>query len=85
MNGRHFSIVIATGLVTSAPVFADDSKSAALTPRQLAHCMLKRVRANSAESYRDAYKACKDQLESAQSDHAADAMTAARLPEDPKR
>jgi hypothetical protein len=85
MNGRHFSIVIATGLVTSAPVFADDSKSPALTPRQLAHCMLKRVRANSAESYRDAYKACKDQLESAQSDRAADAMTAGRLPEDPKR
>jgi hypothetical protein len=85
MNGRHFSIVIATGLVTSAPAFADDSKSPAFTPRQLAHCMMKRGRANSAESYRDAYKACKDQLESAQSGRAADTMTAARLPEDPKR
>jgi hypothetical protein len=85
MNGRHFSIVIATGLVTSAPVFADDPKSPAFTPRQLAHCMMKRVRTNSAESYRDAYKACKDQLVSAQSDRAADAMTAARLPEDPKQ
>jgi hypothetical protein len=86
MNGRHFSIVIATGLVTSAPVFADDSKSPAFTPRQLAHCMMKRVRSSGAESYRDAYKACKDQLESAQSDRAADTkMTAAALAENPKQ
>jgi hypothetical protein len=85
MNGRHLSIVIGIGLVTSAPAFADDSKSPAFTPRQLAHCMIKRVRANSTESYRDAYRACKDQLESAQSDRAADTMTAARLPEDPKQ
>jgi hypothetical protein len=85
MNGRHFSIVIATSLVTSAPTFADDLKSP-FTPRQLVHCMMKRGRTNSAESYRDAYKACKDQLESAQSGRATDdAMTAARLPEDPKR
>ena len=85
MNGRHFSIVIATGLVTSAPAFADDLKSPAFTPRQLAHCMMKRARANSAESYRDAYKACKDQLVSAQSDRGAETMTAAKLPEDSKQ
>lgn len=46
--------------------------------------MMKRARANTAESYREAYKACKDQFESGQSDRAADAMTAARVPEDPK-
>lgn len=85
MNGRHFSIVMATGLVTSAPVFADDVKSPAFTPRQLAHCMLERVRANSGESYRDAYKACKEQLATAQSDRAANTMAAATLPENPKR
>jgi hypothetical protein len=84
MNGWHFSIVIATGLVTAAPVFADDSKSPAFTPRQLAHCMMKRVRTNGAESYRDAYKACKSEL--AQSDRPADTkMTAAALPENPKQ
>jgi hypothetical protein len=47
--------------------------------------MMKRARANSAESYRDAYKACKDQFESAQSDRAADTMTVARVPEDSKQ
>jgi hypothetical protein len=84
MNGRHFLIVIAVGLVTSVPAFADDSKSPAVTPRQLAHCMIKRVRSSNSESYRDAYRACKDQLESAHSER-ADTMTAARLPEDPKQ
>jgi hypothetical protein len=85
MNGRHSSILVAISLVASAPAFAGDLKSPAFTPRQLAHCMMKRARANSAESYRDSYKACKDQFESAQSDHAADTMTAARVPEDPKQ
>ena len=85
MNGRHSSIVVAISLVASAPAFAGDSKSPAFTPRQLAHCMMKRARANSAESYRDAYRACKDQFESAQADRAADTMTAARVPEDPKQ
>jgi hypothetical protein len=85
MNGRHFSMVIAAGLVISAPAFADDSKPPAFTPRELAHCMIKRVRSNNAESYRDAYRACKDQLESAQPERVADTMTAARLPEDPKQ
>jgi hypothetical protein len=85
MNGRHSSIVVAISLVASAPAFAGDLRSAAFTPRQLAHCMMKRARATSAESYRDAYKACKDQFESAQSDRAADTMTAARAPQDPKQ
>jgi hypothetical protein len=85
MSGRHSSIVVAISLVASAPAFAGDLKSPAFTPRQLAHCMMKRARTNSAESYRDSYKACKYQFESVQSDHAADTMTAARVPEDPKQ
>jgi len=86
MNGRHSSIVTAISLAIAAPAFAGDPNSPAYTPRQLAHCMMKRVRANGAESYRDAYKACKDRFQSAQSDHAADtAVTAATLAESPKR
>jgi hypothetical protein len=85
MNGRHSSIVVAISLAASAPAFAGDLKSAAFTPRQLAHCMMKRARANAAESYRDAYKACKDQFESAQTDRAADTVTASTLPRDPKQ
>ena len=85
MNGRHSSIGVAISLFASAPAFAGDLTSPAFTPRQLAHCMMKRARANSAESYRDAYRACKDQFESAQSDRAADTMTAARVSTDPKQ
>jgi hypothetical protein len=85
MNGRHSSIVVAISLATSAPAFAGDLNSPAFTPRQMAHCMMKRGRANSAEPYRDAYKACKNQFESARSERDADTkMTAATLPENPK-
>ena len=52
----------------------------------MAHCMMKRGRANSAEPYRDAYKACKNQFESARSERDADTkMTAATLPENQKQ
>jgi hypothetical protein len=81
MNGRHSSIVVAISLAASAPAFAGDLKTPAFTPRQLAHCVMKRVRENTGESYRDAYRACKDQFESAPFERAADAtMTAATLP-----
>jgi hypothetical protein len=85
MNGRHSVIVAAISLATSAPVFAGDSNSPAFTPRQMAHCMMKRVRANGTESYHDAFKACKSQFEAARSDHPADtAITAATQAENPK-
>jgi hypothetical protein len=86
MNGRQSAIVAAISLVTSAPAFAGDSNSPAFTPRQMAHCMMKRLRANTAESYRDALKACKNQFDSVRSDQPTDAaMTAATQPENPKQ
>jgi hypothetical protein len=91
MNGRHSSIVVAISLATSASlassaaVNAGDLNSPAFTPRQMAHCMMKRARANTAEPYRDAYKACKSQFESALPERAPDTMTAATLPPNPKQ
>ncbi len=86
MNGRHSAIVVALGLLASAPVLAEDSSSPAFTPRQMVHCMMKRLRANTAESYRSAFKACKTQFDSARSDRPTDvAMTAATQPEHPKQ
>ena len=86
MNGQHASFVVAVSLVASVPVYADDLKSPTATPRELAHCMMKRLRADSAESYRGAFKACREQLDSARSDRPTDAaMTAAALPENPKQ
>jgi len=86
MKGRHSSIFVAASLAASVPVFADDVKAPAATPRELAHCMMKRLRANTAESYRDAFKACRDQFEAARSERSADpAMTAAAMPENSKQ
>jgi hypothetical protein len=86
MNGRHSSIVAAISLVTSAPALAGELNSPAFTPRQMAHCVMNRVRANAGESYRDAFKACKSQFESVRSERPADAaVTAATQPENPKQ
>jgi hypothetical protein len=81
MNGRHFSFVIATGLVTAVPVFAEDFKSPAFTPREMAHCVMQRLRANAAESYRSAFKTCKEEFAVVRSDRPGEAViTAAALP-----
>lgn len=80
MNRIHTSLLIAVSLAASAPAFADDLKSASATPRELAHCMMKRLRANTAESYRGALKACRDEFDLARSGRANDtALTAAAL------
>jgi hypothetical protein len=85
MNGRHAAIVVAISLAASAPAFSGDSNSPAFTPRQMAHCVMKRVRAKTEESYRDAYKACKSQFDSEPSGRPTDAaITAAALSENPK-
>ena len=85
MNGRQSAVVVAISLVALAPALAGDLNSPAFTPRQMAHCMMKRLRANNSESYRDAFKACKSQFESVRTERPADtAITAATLPEDQK-
>ena len=80
---------LVVSLAATIPAVADDVKSSALTPRLVAHCMLARVRANQSESYRDAFKACKRQLETPKGDPAspdpATAMNATSAAEVPKQ
>jgi hypothetical protein len=85
MIGRHSAIAISVTLISSAPALAGDLLYSAATPRQLAHCMVKRLRANNTESYRDALKACRNGVDSVRPEPPADALTAATLPENPKK
>lgn len=86
MNGRQSAVVVAISLVAAAPALAGDLNSPAFTPRQMAHCVMKRLRANTSESYRDAFKACKSQFESVRTDRPADTtITAATLPGNQKQ
>jgi hypothetical protein len=62
MNRRRSSMAVAVSLAISAPAFAGDSNALPATPREMAHCMMKRLKANNSESYRAAFKACKDQF-----------------------
>jgi hypothetical protein len=57
-------------------VIAGESDALPATPREMVHCMMKRLKANNSETYRDAFKTCKAQFASAQADRAAEtAMT----------
>jgi hypothetical protein len=80
-------LAICLGLILSTytlPAHAANDSGSAVTPRQVAHCMLKRMRASQTESYRDAFKACKDQLDLTRADIAT-AMNAALAPAVPKQ
>jgi hypothetical protein len=57
-------------MLASAPAFSSEpnDSAAAATPRQVAHCMMKRLRADRSESYRDAFRTCKQELAAPNSD-----------------
>jgi hypothetical protein len=55
-------------LVISVPVAAGETKSSGPTPRQMAHCMMARVKVDRNENYKTAFKACREQLESVSSE-----------------
>ena len=62
-NIPYTTLVLA--LLLSATAAADDAKTSSPTTRQMAHCMMARVKASPSESYKTAYKVCREQFESA--------------------
>jgi hypothetical protein len=58
----------------SVSAVAGDIRSPSFTPRQMAHCVMHRVKDSPSESYKAAIKACKEELDSAAS-NARDAQT----------
>jgi hypothetical protein len=61
---RKISIVVLTCAVLFAlPAVAGDDRGLGYTPRQLAHCVMDRAKASPNESYKVAFKVCRDQLE----------------------
>jgi hypothetical protein len=85
MNRRHASVVMAVviALLMATVAAGTDRESPAATPRAMAHCMMKRLRVNNTESYRDAFKACKEQFAAAQADRSTEtAMTTAAASEE---
>jgi hypothetical protein len=86
-NASTAAVAICLALILSAytlPAHAADDNGPAVSPRQVAHCMLKRMRASQTESYREAFKACKDQLNLSRADIAT-AMNTALAPAVPKQ
>ena len=82
MGRRHSIMPVMVSLLMAAPfiavpTLAEELQKASFTPREMAHCMMKRFRADHSESYRDAYKACKEQFDLAQADRSETAMNEA--------
>jgi hypothetical protein len=84
-QGFEYSVntaAAAIGLMVMAmPAMADESNGRAITPRQMAHCVIQRLhedrRGDRSESYRDAFKACKEDPGVESNRDAATAMSAA--------
>jgi len=66
-------------MLLAMPALAQEPKDSVSTPHQVAHCIMKRLRADRTESYRDAFKNCKQDL-AATPDHKVD--TAMNTPND---
>jgi hypothetical protein len=66
MNNIPYTGLVLT-LIICAPAAANDSdtRSSSPTPREMVHCMMARVKASANESYKSAFKACREQFEAA--------------------
>jgi hypothetical protein len=56
-------LVLTLAGLFSLPAVGADDKGISYTPRQLAHCVMDRTKASPNESYKVAFKLCRDQLE----------------------
>lgn len=76
-------LTVVGALVVALPVAANDKNS--IDPREVAHCMVSRMKANRGESYREAFKVCKQQLDPSNREaNGTTAMNTANMPEQPK-
>jgi hypothetical protein len=55
------------GVLVALPAVAGDEHDQNFTPRQMAHCVMHRVKDAPGESYKTAIKACKNQFDAAAS------------------
>lgn len=65
MTNGTVSTAVAILLATSLPAAAGDFQNSSVPPRDLVHCMMKRMRANRSQSYRAVFKACRQDLTAA--------------------
>lgn len=77
MRRRQSMMPLMVSLLVAAPALADDIKNASFTPREMTHCMMKRLREHNSESYREAYKTCKQGFDAARADRSETAMSEA--------
>jgi hypothetical protein len=75
-------LVLGLSLGMALPAAAHDKN--ALNPRDVVHCMQARMKASQTESYREAFKICKQQLDPRDGNDGR-ALNAANMPETPKR
>jgi hypothetical protein len=76
-------LTVVSALAVTQPAAANDKNS--IDPREVAHCMVSRMKANRGESYREAFKVCKQQLDPSNREaNGTTAMNTANVPEQPK-
>jgi len=78
-------VMMAATAIVMVPAVAGN-KTSAVSSREIAHCMIKRMMADRTESYHDALRTCREQLDSAQRDGATEtAMNQSNTADAPKK
>jgi hypothetical protein len=68
------------------PASAGEATVSKITPHQVVHCMMKRLKADRTESYQTAFKTCKQELDAVQPEQrTGTAMNTAESNETPKQ
>ncbi|HEX3911907.1 MAG TPA: hypothetical protein VHW71_00255 [Steroidobacteraceae bacterium] len=65
MTNATVSAALAISLAAALPATAGDLQTS-VTPRELVHCMMKRMKADRTQSYHAVFKACREDLAAAE-------------------
>lgn len=83
MTNGTVSAAAAILLATALPAAAGDFQNSSVTPRELVHCMMKRMRADRSQAFHVVFEACRHDLTAARTAGAETAMNAGSAAADP--
>jgi hypothetical protein len=70
---------VIAAMLLATPAMADDSKNPAITPRQMAHCVMQRMHEDRTQSYKEAFKSCRQDFAAVDAERVASNNTGSDL------
>jgi hypothetical protein len=70
---------VMAAMLLATPAMADDSKNPAITPRQMAHCVMQRMHEDRTQSYKEAFKSCRQDFAAVEAERVASNNTGSEV------